>query len=131
MSRFKRLAAVFALTCPLLALAKPAGPTEAADQYAAQALEQASSPRGAAALIRLHGLVDELEDITPLASTYAEVAGKRNADPGTRATATLLLMDLERSRSRMVHSAELARSAGLHQRLLRGGRLRERGQERL
>ncbi|MFL5348119.1 MAG: DUF3857 domain-containing protein [Hyalangium sp.] len=112
MSRFTRLAAVFVLTCPLLVLAKPAGPTEAANQYAAQALELASSPRGTASLIRLHGLEDELEDITPLASTYAELAGKRNADPGTRTTATLLLMDVERSRGRMVHSTELAHSLG-------------------
>jgi tetratricopeptide (TPR) repeat protein len=113
MSRFTWLAAVLGLTCPLLALARPADPTaEMAQGYADQALELASSPRGAAALIRMHGLIDDLEDITPLAATYAQVAGKRNADPGTRATATMLLMDLEHTRSRTVHAAELARSLG-------------------
>ncbi|HYH97593.1 tetratricopeptide repeat protein, partial [Hyalangium sp.] len=113
MSRFTWLAAVFVLTCPLLVLAKPADPTAAAAQaYADKALELASSPRGTAYLIRLHALVEDLEDITPLANTYATIASKRSADPGTRTTATLLLMDLERARGRTVRSAEVQRSLG-------------------
>jgi len=113
MSRFTWLAAVFVLTCPLLAPATPADPNaERAQASAARALELASSPRGTAHLIRLHGMVDDLEDITPLASTYAQVASRRGADPGTRATAAMLLMDVERSRGRMVRAAEVQRSLG-------------------
>ncbi len=113
MSRFTWLAAVFVLTCPLLAPATPASSTaEAAQAAAAQALELASSPRGAAHLIRLHGMVEDLEDITPLAATYAQIASRRSADPGTRATAALLLMDLERARGRTVRAAEVQRSLG-------------------
>ncbi|WP_224242325.1 DUF3857 and transglutaminase domain-containing protein [Hyalangium gracile] len=113
MSRFTWLAAVFLLTSPLLASAKPTDPAaEAAQHSSTRALELASSPRGAAYLIRLHGLVEELEDITPLVSTYAQIASKRSADPGTRATATMLLMDLERTRGRTVRAAEVNRSLG-------------------
>jgi tetratricopeptide (TPR) repeat protein/transglutaminase-like putative cysteine protease len=113
MSRFTWLAAVFVLTCPLLAPATPAGPSSQEAQTAsAKALELASSPRGAAHLIRLHAQVEDLEDITPLAATYAQVASKRSADPGTRATAAMLLMDLERARGRTVRAAEVQRSLG-------------------
>ncbi len=113
MSRFTWLAAVLLLICPLLALARPSGPAaQAAEAHAARALELASSPRGAAALIRLHELVDELEDITPLVSTYAKIAYRRSADAGTRATAAMLLLDLERARGRTVRAAELHRSLG-------------------
>ncbi|MBN1208688.1 MAG: DUF3857 domain-containing protein [Myxococcaceae bacterium] len=113
MSRFTWLAAVFVLTCPLLAPASSADPSnEAAQGYAAKALELSSSPRGTAYLIRLHGLIDDLEDIAPLASTYAQIASRRGADPGTRATAAMLLMDLERARGRTVRAAEVQRSLG-------------------
>ncbi|HEX8705685.1 MAG TPA: DUF3857 domain-containing protein, partial [Myxococcaceae bacterium] len=113
MSRFTWLAAVFVLTCPLLALATQAGSTpEQAQAAAAKAVELASSPRGTAHLIRLHGMVDDLEDITPLASAYAQIASRRGADPGTRATAAMLLMDLERARGRTVRAAEVQRSLG-------------------
>ncbi|SET91133.1 DUF3857 and transglutaminase domain-containing protein [Stigmatella erecta] len=113
MLRFPRLAALCVLTFPLLVLAKPAGPAaEAAQAYTTQAIELASSPRGAAYLIRLHALAEDLEDITPLVSTYAQVIGRRNTDPNTRATATLLLMDLERARGRMVRATEIQRALG-------------------
>jgi tetratricopeptide (TPR) repeat protein len=113
MSRFIWLAAIFVLTCPLLAPATPAGSTaERAQASAARALELASSPRGAAHLIRLHGMIEELEDISPLANTYAQIASRRGADPGTRATAAMLLMDIERARGRTVRAAEVQRSLG-------------------
>jgi cellulose synthase operon protein C len=113
MSRFTWLAAVFVLTCPLLAPAKPAGPAaEAAQAHATRALELASSPRGTASLVKLHGLMEELEDLTPLVSTYSQIASRRGADPGTRTTATLLLMDLERTRGRTVRASEVQRSLG-------------------
>lgn len=113
MSRFTWLAALLVLTSPLLALARPADPTaEAAQALADKALELSTSPRGTAYLVRLHGMVEDLEDLTPLVSTYATIASKRSADPGTRATATMLLMDLERARGRTVRATEVNRALG-------------------
>ncbi|WP_163866408.1 DUF3857 domain-containing protein [Myxococcus eversor] len=106
MSRFTSLAAVFVLTCPLWVQARPAA-DETARLYAAEALKQASSPRGAAGLLRLHSLVDEVEDLTPLVSTYSYVASRRQFDANTRATAQLLLLDTERARGRLTRAGEV------------------------
>ncbi|MBZ4415071.1 DUF3857 domain-containing protein [Myxococcus sp. RHSTA-1-4] len=111
MSRFTWLAAVFVLTCPLWAQARPAA-DETARAYAAEALKQASSPRGAATLLRMHDLVDDVEDLTPLLSTYAQVASRRSSDPNTRATAQLLLLDTERARGRLVRANEVRQWLG-------------------
>ena len=111
MSRFTVLAAVFVLTCPLWAQAKPAA-DETARAYAAEAMKQASSPRSAAMLLRMHALVDEVEDLTPLLSTYAYVASRRSSDPNTRATAQMLLLDTERARGRLVRANEVKQWLG-------------------
>ncbi len=113
MSRFTWLAAVFVLSCPFFAQAKQAGPAvEASEAAMAQALKLASSPRGAAHLVRLHELTEDLEDLTPLVSTYAQIAGMRGADANTRATAQLLLLDLERARGRLVRADEVRQGLG-------------------
>ncbi|WP_338870111.1 DUF3857 domain-containing protein [Myxococcus stipitatus] len=111
MSRFTWLAAVFVLTCPLWVQARPAA-DETARVYAAEAMKQASSPRAAASLLRLHSLVDEVEDLTPLVSTYAYVASRRQFDANTRATAQLLLLDTERARGRLVRANEVKQGMG-------------------
>ncbi|MCP3104631.1 DUF3857 domain-containing protein [Myxococcus sp. K15C18031901] len=111
MSRFTWLAAVFVLTCPLWVQARPAA-DETARVYAAEALKQASSPRGAAGLLRLHSLVDEVEDLTPLVSTYSLIASRRSYDANTRATAQLLLLDTERARGRLVRANEVKQWMG-------------------
>ncbi|MBU8899030.1 DUF3857 domain-containing protein [Corallococcus sp. M34] len=111
MSRFKWLSAVFVLTCPFLVQAKPSA-DETAKGYMAEAQRLASSPRGAAALLRVHGLIDDVEDLTPLVSTYQSLASKRSADPGTRATAQMLLMDVERSRGRLIRANEVRQWLG-------------------
>ncbi|QSQ20011.1 DUF3857 domain-containing protein [Pyxidicoccus parkwayensis] len=111
MSRFTLLAAIFVLTCPLWAQAKPAA-DETARVYAAEALKQASSPRGAATLVRMHGLLDDVEDLTPLISTYAQIASRRTSDPNTRATAQMLLLDAERARGRLVRANEVRQWLG-------------------
>ncbi|NTX05133.1 DUF3857 domain-containing protein [Myxococcus sp. CA040A] len=111
MSRFTWLAAVFVLTCPLWVQARPAA-DETARLYAAEALKQASSPRGAAGLLRLHSLVDEVEDLTPLVSTYSYVASRRQFDANTRATAQLLLLDTERARGRLTRAGEVKQWMG-------------------
>jgi len=111
MSRFTWLAAVFVLTCPLWAQARPAA-DETARGYAAEALQQAASPRGAATLLRMHALVDDVEDLTPLLSTYALIASRRTSDPNTRATAQMLLLDTERARGRLVRANEVRQWLG-------------------
>ncbi|WP_163996331.1 DUF3857 domain-containing protein [Pyxidicoccus caerfyrddinensis] len=111
MSRFTWLAAVFVLTCPLWAQARPAA-DETARGYAAEALKQASSPRGAAALLRMHALVDDVEDLTPLISTYSLIASRRTSDPNTRATAQMLLLETERARGRLVRANEVKQWLG-------------------
>ncbi len=119
MSRTPRLAvlstswliAVLVLACPLLARAVEPGVAVAKAQ-AEEALQQATSPRGAAHLLRLHALKGELEDLTPLVSTYTQVLARRSSDPGARATAHLLLLDLERTRGRMVRASEIRDDLG-------------------
>jgi hypothetical protein len=135
MSRTPRLAAlstswlvaVLVLACPLLARAAEPGVAVAKAQ-AEEALQQATSPRGAAHLLRLHSLKGELEDLTPLVSTYTQVLARRSSDPGARATAHLLLLDLERTRGRMVRAAEIRDDLGFLGGLLRRRWLRQRGQ---
>ncbi|MFP2931333.1 cell division protein FtsK, partial [Pyxidicoccus sp. 3LG] len=111
MSRFTWLAAVFVLTCPLWAQARPAA-DETARGYAAEALKQASSPRGAATLLRMHSLADDVEDLTPLLSTYSLIASRRSSDPSTRATAQFLLLDIERARGRLTRAGEVKQWLG-------------------
>ncbi|MFL5355520.1 DUF3857 domain-containing protein [Archangium sp.] len=112
LSRTTWLVALLALACPLLSQAASETSATAAREQAEKALELAPTPRGSAQLIRLHALEQDLEDLTPLVKTYGEVISRRNSDPGSRATAHLLLMDLERSRGRMQRSAELQDALG-------------------
>ncbi|MBF5046586.1 DUF3857 domain-containing protein [Aggregicoccus sp. 17bor-14] len=81
-------------------------------EASARALQLAGSPRGAAQLVRLHGLADEVEDLAPLAAVYEQVLARKGTDPGTRDTARLLLLDLERGRGRLDAAAEQARALG-------------------
>ncbi|NNC17848.1 DUF3857 domain-containing protein [Corallococcus exiguus] len=111
MSRFTSLAALVVLTCPVLGLAKP-NADDRAREYAAEAVKAANSPRGGAALLRMHALVDDVEDLTPLVSTYQQIASRRTSDANTRTTAQLLLMDAERSRGRMVRANEVRQWLG-------------------
>ena len=107
------LASLLVLACPLLGWAAPTDTSlNEARQESERALSLAASPRGAAHLLRLQAFEQELEDLTPLVKTYAELATRRNVDPGTRATAQFLLMDLERSRGRLTRAAELRESLG-------------------
>ncbi|HYO53778.1 DUF3857 domain-containing protein [Archangium sp.] len=106
------LVVLLALACPLLTRAATDHSAAAAREQAEEALRLASSPRGAAQLIRLHALQDDLEDLTPLVKTYTEVATRRDTDPGTRATAWLLFMHLERARGRLTRASEIHDTLG-------------------
>jgi tetratricopeptide (TPR) repeat protein len=112
LSRTPWLVALLVLACPLLTRAASETSATAAREQAEEALRLASSPRGVAHLLRLHALREDLEDLTPLVKTYGEVISRRDSDAGARATAHLLLMDLERARGRLQRASELQDALG-------------------
>jgi tetratricopeptide (TPR) repeat protein/transglutaminase-like putative cysteine protease len=112
LSRTTWLVALLTFACPLLTRAATEHSAAAAREQAEEALRLASSPRSAAQLIRLHALQEDLEDLTPLVKTYTEVATRRDTDPGTRATAWFLFMDLERARGRLTRASEIHDALG-------------------
>ncbi len=112
LSRTTWLVALLTLACPLLTRAATESSATAAREQAEEALKLASSPRGAAQLIRLHAFKEDLEDLTPLVRVYSDVSTRRSSDPHTRATASLLLLDLERARGRLNRAAEVQDALG-------------------
>lgn len=89
--------------------------TDQAEALAKTALARANEPRGAAALIRLHALIDEVDDLNLLAEPYFTIAARRSTDPNVRVVAKLLLVDLERARGRTVRSLDILRDLGFVQ----------------
>ncbi|HLL81161.1 MAG TPA: DUF3857 domain-containing protein, partial [Longimicrobium sp.] len=124
MAAWKRMTCLLLLAAPLVAVAAtPADPTvELAQSYAQQALDESKSPRGAAALLRLHALRDDLEDLAVLGNTYVQLVADRRADPFVRTTARMLLMDVEKARGRMTKATELSQELGyVHDFYVAGG----------
>lgn len=80
--------------------------TAEAEALARQALSQPNESRAAAALVKLHALLDEVDDLNLLAEPYTTVTWRRNVDPQVRVLAKLLLADVERARGRTVKSQE-------------------------
>ncbi len=109
-----RVALLPLLLLPLLASAAgaPDPLAQEAELYRQQALQHADSPRGAAALFRLHALKEEVAELAPMAQTLAQVADGGGTHPLTRSTAELLLMDVERSRGRLPRVRELQQQLG-------------------
>jgi len=104
------------LLVPALLLARLDSPVTAqAEALGKVAVSRASDPRGAAALIRLHGLMDEVDDLNLLAEPYFTVAARGSTDPNVRALARMLLVDLERARGRTVRAQDLIRDLGFVQ----------------
>ncbi len=66
-----------------------------AQRRANEALAQSRSVRGAAALIRLRGLRDDLADPRPVDTTLARIAADGRAEPFTRTLARQLLADID------------------------------------
>ncbi|MEW5742883.1 MAG: DUF3857 domain-containing protein [Myxococcota bacterium] len=102
---------MLALSCAL-ALALAASPrldspiTLEAEALGKQALTQSNDPRAAAALVRLHALMDDVDDLNLLAEPYTSLMWRRNVDPQVRVLAKLLMADVERARGRTVKSQE-------------------------
>ncbi len=82
---------------------------------AKQALDLSSSPRAAAHLLRLRALEDQIEDLTPIAQAYEGVLERRRADPLARATARMLLFNLERARGHVSRSGDFVKELGFVQ----------------
>src|SRR3954468_3076520 len=81
-------------------------------QHSRAALSLGSSPRGAAELLRLSRLRDEMDDLAPLVATYGNISERAVADPFTRFTARWLLADLEKARGRLPRVQELIHQLG-------------------
>lgn len=104
------------LIVPLLLLGRLDSPvTEQAEALGKLAIARANEPRGAAALIRLHGLLDEVDDLNLLAEPYFTVAARGSTDANVRVLARLLLVDLERARGRTVRAQDVVRDLGFVQ----------------
>jgi tetratricopeptide (TPR) repeat protein/transglutaminase-like putative cysteine protease len=89
--------------------------TDHAEALAKVALARANEPRGAAALIRLHGLKDEVDDLNLLAEPYFTIVARRSTDPLVRALARELLIDVERARGRTVRAQDQLKELGFVQ----------------
>lgn len=101
---------------PLLLLGRLDSPvTDEAEALAKVALSRANEPRGAASLIRLHGLIDEVDDLNLLAEPYFTIAARRSTDPNVRALVRELLIDVERARGRTVRAQDIMRDLGFVQ----------------
>src|SRR5215831_10645661 len=121
----------WSLTSVLFFLALPTAALAASDvdpvlaferTEAAQALNNASSPRAAAHLVRLHSLRDEVSDLQLLADVYLQILSTPRADVYARNLARSFLADIERARGRLVKAAELVEPLGyIHSYYLLGG----------
>ena len=89
--------------------------TDRAEALSKEVLKQGNDPRGAAPLIRLHGLIDDLDDLNLLAEPYSALIYRRNTDPHVRALARLFLADVERARGRTQKATEQINELGFIQ----------------
>jgi tetratricopeptide (TPR) repeat protein len=89
--------------------------TDRADELARLALKQGNEPRAAAALIHLHGLLDEVDDLNLLAEPYSALLYRRSTDPFVRVMAQAFLADVERARGKTVRAKELVADLGFVQ----------------
>ena len=89
--------------------------TDRAEKLAKAALVQHSSPRGAAPLIRLHAMLDEVDDLNLLAQPYAILLSRRSTDPHVRTLARLIYADVERSRGRTTKAIDVLEPLGFVQ----------------
>ena len=104
------------LLVPLALAARLDSPvTDRAELLAKQALATASEPRGAAPLIRLQSLIDEVDDLNLLAEPYSQLLYRRNTDPNVRVLAQLFLAEVERARGKTVRAHELVADLGFVQ----------------
>lgn len=89
--------------------------TTRAQELATQALQTGNTVRGAAALIRLHALIDDVDDLNLLAEPYANLLYRGGTEPRVRTLARLFYADVERARGRTTKAAEMLGPLGFIQ----------------
>jgi hypothetical protein len=101
---------------PLALLARLDSPvTDRAELLAKQSIRQGGDARGAAPLIRLHGMLDDVDDLNILAETYANLVFRRNTHPDVRSMARYFYADLERARGRTSRGGDMLEPLGFMQ----------------
>lgn len=80
--------------------------TARAEALGKLAQSQYRDVRAAAALVRLHALMDDVDDLNLLAGPYVSLLSRRDTEPNVRVLARLLLADVERARGRTVKAQE-------------------------
>ncbi len=89
--------------------------TDRAEALGKEVLKLGNDPRAAASLIRLHALIDDLDDLNLLAEPYSALIYRRGTDPHVRAMARIFMADVERARGRTQKAAELIGDLGFIQ----------------
>lgn len=101
---------------PLALLARLDSPvTDRAEALARQAVKQGHEARGAAPLIRLHALMDVVDDLNLLAEPYAALVYRRNTHPDVRSLARYYYSELERARGRTSKAGDMLEPLGFMQ----------------
>ncbi|MFT3840109.1 MAG: DUF3857 domain-containing protein [Myxococcaceae bacterium] len=89
--------------------------TDRVEKLTQRLYQQAGSPRAAATLIRMHGFIDEVDDLNLLAGPYANLLYRQNTNPYVRSLARVFYADLQRARGRTQSSSELLEPMGFVQ----------------
>ncbi len=70
-----------------------------------EALRLGAESRGAAPLIRLHGMIDEVDELNLLAEPFASLLYRRSTHPHVRTLARRFMSDVERARGQTVKAS--------------------------
>ena len=89
--------------------------TDRAEALAKQALAHGHEPRGAGPVIRLHALLDEVDDLNLLAEPFSILLARRSTDERVRVLAQMFMADVERARGRTVKAQDLVKDLGFVQ----------------
>ncbi|MFZ5441095.1 MAG: DUF3857 domain-containing protein [Myxococcota bacterium] len=89
--------------------------TDRAEALAKEVLKAGHEARGAASLIRLHALLDDVDDLNLLVEPYSALIYRRNTEPHVRTLAKLFMADVERARGRTTKAQELVSDLGFIQ----------------
>ena len=107
---------VLALLLPLALTAAPSTPADPlpaeAQARAREALASARAPRGAAALVRLRSIREQLHDPAPVDGTVARIAVAGTTDPFVRALAQQMLVDIDLIQGRVDAATRRVKSLG-------------------
>jgi len=89
--------------------------TDRAEALGKLALAHGHEARGAGPLIRLHAMIDDVDDLNLLAEPFAVLVSRRSTEERVRVLAQVFLADVERARGRTVKASDLIRDLGFVQ----------------